>query len=442
MNGTKQSASVHADLGHRAFAELERDTEHVLALLRLLAVLILALAFWFIGIMESRHAAVVPLGGLALISLASLVISRRGLFRPWVPWVFVTLDVILLVHCLAMLAITTGQPLQFALETPAATVVLVFLAAAAVRHRPLLILYTGGLFVILWISILLLEQYAGTRSWSSAALAPPLVRLAVVGLATYALFVAVTRAKRTLTASITEARLRANLSRYFSAGLVDQIANTGSAARSFLPQKAAVLFADLRGFTSLAEGMPADQVADFLNEYRRRVTAPIMQHNGTIDKFIGDGVMAIFGVPEPRPDDARNAVQCGLAVVSAIRRWSAERIAGGLPSLEIGVGIHYGDVIAGVLGDEHRLEYTAIGDTVNTTARIERLTADLGTPLLISADVLAAAPGLERDLLLTALPTHFLRGRRQPIQLYQAERNETPVRPVETNEDHKASAAG
>jgi adenylate cyclase len=429
--------SAHLDASHRTFVELERDTERVLALLRLFAVLVLGLAFWFSGIGQSRHAALVPLGGLSLISIAGLVISRTSLFRHWVPWVFATLDVVLLIHCLAMLAITAGQPLQSALETPAASVIFVFLAASAVRHRPLLILYTGGLFATVWLLILLLAQYAGTGSWSPATLTPPLVRLAVVGLATYALFVVVTRAQRTLTASITEAGLRANLSRYFSPRLVDEIAHTGSAARSFQPQKAAILFADLRGFTSLAEGMAADKVADFLNEYRRRVTAPILQHNGTIDKFIGDGVMAIFGVPEPRPDDARNAVQCGLAVVSAIRRWSAERIAGGLPSLEIGVGIHYGDVIAGVLGDEHRLEYTAIGDTVNTAARIERLTAHLGTSLLISSDVLAAAPDLERHLLLTPVPTQFLRGRRQRIQLYRAGWNENAVLCPESNEGQR-----
>lgn len=443
MERTSQSLSVHEGAYHRAFDDLERRTERVLAGLRLLALLILAIVFWFIGIVDSRHAAIVPLSGLALIGLAGLAVAHTRLFRPWILWAFATLEVALLVHCLAMLAITTGQPLQFALETPAAMVIFVYLAAAAVRHRPLLVLYTGGLFVVLWTSILLLAPYDGMGSWGSAALTTALGRLAVVGLTTYALFVAVTRARRTLTASIIEARLRANLSRYFSPQLVDEIAQIGSAARSFQPQKAAILFADLRGFTSLAEGMPADKVADFLNEYRRRIAAPIAQHHGTVDKFIGDGLMAIFGVPRPEADDARNAVQAGLAIVAAIERWSAERVAEELPPLEIGVGVHYGDVIAGVLGDEHRLEYTAIGDTVNTAARIERLTADLRKPLLISADVLAAAPGVERNLRLAALPTHLLRGRRQPIQLYLAERNnESDVHAQEDPEKKHLSSIG
>lgn len=146
---------------------------------------------------------------------------------------------------------------------------------------------------------------------------------------------------------------------------------------------------------------------------------PIARHHGIIDKFIGDGAMAIFGVPEPRDDDARNAVLAGVALVSVIDAWCSERLAEGLPPVEVGIGIHYGDVIAGALGDEHRLEYTVVGDAVNTAARIERLAADLGTPLLVSADVLAVAPTLQQDLKLAEPVTHLLRGRSQPIRLYQ-----------------------
>ena len=408
--------TTHVD---RAFAKLERRTERVVAVVRLLAFLILAMVFWSLNILESRHAAVVPLGGFALITLAGLATAHRGLFLPWIPWLLASLDVILLIHCLVMLAMATGQPLHLALDAPVASLIFVFLAAAAVRHRPLLILYTGGLFATLWIAILLVVSLVDVGSWTSAMFGTALGRLAIVGLVTFALFVAVTRARRTLTISLIEARRRTNLSRYFSPQLVDEIANASDARQSFRPQKAAILFADLRGFTSLAETMPADKVADFLNEYRRRISQPVAENHGTIDKFNGDGVMAIFGVPEPRTDDARNAVLGGLAVVFAIEKWSAERLAEGLPALQIGVGIHYGDVIAGPLGDEHRLEYTAIGDTVNTAARIERLTADLGQSLLISADVLASAPDLERDLAWVPLPAHFLRGRSQPVQLYR-----------------------
>ena len=246
-----------------------------------------------------------------------------------------------------------------------------------------------------------------------------LARLLVVGLVTFALFVAVIRARRALIASIAEGRLRASLSRYVSPQLLSELASTGGAARSFESLKAAILFADLRGFTTLAERMPTAMVAEFLNEYRRRIAEPMSRHHGMIDKFIGDGVMVVFGVPQPDPDDARNAVHGGLALLSAIDSWSAERVARGQPPVEIGVGIHFGDVIAGAVGDEHRLEYTVIGDAVNVAARVEELAATLGARLLVSAEVLAAAPGLERELRLEALPARALRGRAGPIQLYQ-----------------------
>jgi adenylate cyclase len=192
--------------------------------------------------------------------------------------------------------------------------------------------------------------------------------------------------------------LRENLARYFSPNVVRRLAHAGTEARSFRSQKAAILFADLRGFTALAEAMPAHEVAAFLNEFRARVAEAINRLRGTIDKFIGDGVMAIFGLPEPGAQDAGNAIQARLELVSSIEQWSVERVRAGMPAVEMGVGIHYGEVLAGALGDENRLEYTVIGDTVNTTARIEEETAALRTPILVSAEALEAAPDLRRNL--------------------------------------------
>lgn len=402
----------------RAFAKLEQHTERILAGLRLLALLVLALVYRVVGTFEQGYPTMVPLVGLTAVTLVTLWLARRHLIQPWLLWLFATLDVAMLSHCLIMLASMDGRSLALALETPITMLIFVFLATSAVRHRPFLTLYTGGLFIAVWAVIWLWASYASNDVWTGGTVTTDVAQLAAVGLTSYALFVAVTRARRATTSAITESHLRENLARYFSPQLVDKIAQSGNAARSFRSQKAAILFVDLRGFTGLAERMPAENVAAFLNEYRRRMMVPIVQHHGVIDKFIGDGAMAIFGVPEPRGDDARNAVLAGVALASAIEAWRGERLAGGLSSVEIGIGIHYGDVIAGALGDEQRLEYTVVGDAVNTAARIERLAADLSTPLLVSADALAAAPGVEQDLRLSEPVTHLLRGRKQPIRLY------------------------
>ena len=384
----------------------------------MLALLVLALVFRVVGTFEQGYPTMVPFGGLTAITLVILWLARRHLIRPWLLWLFATIDVALLSHCLLMLAPMEGRSVQQALDTPVALLVFVFLAASAVRHRPFLLLYTGGLFIAVWAVLWLWVSYADQGAWSPGTVTTDTAQLAAVGLTSYALFVAVTRAKRATTRAITESHLRENLSRYFSPQLVDEIAQRGNAARSFRAQKAAILFVDLRGFTTLAEHMPADEVAAFLNEYRRRISEPIARYHGVIDKFIGDGAMAIFGVPEPHGDDARSAVLAGVALAFAIDAWRTERLADGLSPVEVGIGIHYGDVIAGALGDEDRLEYTVVGDAVNTAARIEQLTADLRTPLLVSADVLAASPGLEHDLQLSEPVTQVLRGRKQPIRLY------------------------
>jgi adenylate cyclase len=112
-------------------------------------------------------------------------------------------------------------------------------------------------------------------------------------------------------------------------------------------------------------------------------------------------------------------MRAGLGALAAIADWSRERTALGLPSVRVGIGIHHGDVIAGALGDENRLEHTVIGDAVNTAARIESEAASLGASLLISAEVITAAPGMDAERHLTPLSPRLLRGRSQPVRLYR-----------------------
>lgn len=416
------------------FAEVERRTERIIGLVRLLVLLLLALVLWRVGSLAQSFTGMIPLVGLGMTSVVALAVSGSRLFRPWVPWLLATFDVIFLLHCLAMSTAASGQPLYLALETPAASVIFVFLAVAAVRHRPFLVLYVGVLFGGGWVVLWWLGRPLGETPWLGPLLTPGVARLITVGLVAFALFVGVSRTRRAFIASITEARLRANLSRYFSPQVSAEIARTSDAIRSFQSQNAAVLFADLRGFTALSERVPAADVVEFLNEYRQRAADAINQHHGMIDKFIGDGVMAVFGVPHPGGEDARGAALAGLALVSAVSGWSDKRVAQGLTPVRIGVGVHYGEVVSGSLGDERRLEYTVIGDTVNVAARIEQLAARLGASLLVSAEVIAAAPSLQNDLGLEELSTWHLRGKSTPTRLYRL--RDTTHGSSEANQKH------
>jgi adenylate cyclase len=172
------------------------------------------------------------------------------------------------------------------------------------------------------------------------------------------------------------------LGRYFSPAVRETIV-TQQVSFGGARVKAAVLFSDIRGFTTMSEKMSAEETVSFLRDYHERMVEVIYRNGGTVDKFIGDGIMVTFGTPQPAEDDAARAVKCALEMQAALAAMNQQS---GMP-VSIGIGIDFGDVIAGNIGSASRLEYTVIGDTVNTASRIESATKDFGKSLLFSETV-------------------------------------------------------
>jgi adenylate cyclase len=178
-----------------------------------------------------------------------------------------------------------------------------------------------------------------------------------------------------------------------------------------------VLFSDIRNFTSMSEKLSAREVVELLNTYFERACAVLMAEGATIDKFIGDAIMAEFGAPLDQPDHARRSVRAALAlyaVAEEFRLWMAERFAGrDLPEFDIGIGLHSGEAIVGNIGSSVRMEYTAIGDTVNVASRLEGMTKLVHCAVLASADTLRlAGPGIRTG------KTHSLaiKGRQKEVE--------------------------
>jgi adenylate cyclase len=168
--------------------------------------------------------------------------------------------------------------------------------------------------------------------------------------------------------------------------MIDTLASSDEPLGAVRRQKVAVLFADIVGFSGLAERLGPDQTMDLLRKTHSLVAEQVFAHGGTLDKYIGDAVMATFGVPIVGPEDAANAIACARSIRDAL---AANNPLESDP-VKIGIGAHYGEVVTGDIGDERRVEFGVIGDTVNVASRLEGLTRDLG-PVIISEDLFAAA---------------------------------------------------
>ena len=165
---------------------------------------------------------------------------------------------------------------------------------------------------------------------------------------------------------------RANYGRFMPEYVVKQLLeNPDSFRLGGVNQTITVLFADIRGFTSLSERENPERVVRLLNRYFTAMTEIIFEHGGTLDKYIGDGLMALFGAPTATPNDAINAAKAAVAMQRKINSLNGELVAEGLSPVTVGIGLHTGEAVVGYIGSEKRSEYTAIGDTVNLAARLE-----------------------------------------------------------------------
>jgi class 3 adenylate cyclase len=149
-------------------------------------------------------------------------------------------------------------------------------------------------------------------------------------------------------------------------------------------KRVTILFADIRNFTTMSEKMAPEQVVEFLNEYFSEMVDAVIEHGGVLDKFIGDGIMAVFGGVDDTPDAERRAVLAGLRMKAKLAKLNGQRSVEGKDPINIGIGIHTDEVVVGNIGTKDRVDYTVIGDGVNTCARVESANKDLGTTLLIT----------------------------------------------------------
>ena len=216
------------------------------------------------------------------------------------------------------------------------------------------------------------------------------------------------------------ARIRNIFGRYVADEVVEKLLATG-----MLPDlggdsfQVTVLFSDIRNFTTISERLGPRAVVEMLNTYLAQACEPILAQGGTVDKFIGDAVMAVFGSPVLYPDHARRALSAALGLAQKAREfraWMQQRFGDQeLPDFAIGIGIHTGEAIIGNIGSPKRLEFTAIGDTVNTASRLEGLTKELGWTIVASRSTIEAAAGVVTG----RQDTRAVKGRQERIEVFE-----------------------
>jgi len=212
-----------------------------------------------------------------------------------------------------------------------------------------------------------------------------------------------------------EATVRSNFERYFAPNVASEIAQQDGAVRVGGERRPiTVLFSDIRGFTAIAEGMGPHAVAQLLSEYFSEMVEVIFEHGGTLDKFIGDAIMALWGAPISHADDPDRALQAAIAMQAAIAELNAGWSAAGRPEIRVGIGINHGDVFAGNIGSHRRLEYTVLGDAVNVAARLCAEAAP--GEILVTENFLAA---VRQQPAVEYLPQLALKGKSQVVQVYR-----------------------
>lgn len=362
-----------------------------------------------------------------------VLLLRRGYVRNWFLSLSVVADMALLMGLIWSFHLQYAQPAAFYLKAPTLLYVFIFIALRALRFSPSYVLLAGGVAACGWLAMVyyaMLDATDGmgvTRNYieymtaSKVLLGAEFDKVITILLTTLILAVAIVRARKLLVASVVEGAAHTDLSRFFSPQVAEQI--TG-AERMIQPgegemRDAAVLICDIRSFTPLAMRSEPNALMRLLADYQSRMVAVIQRHGGTVDKFLGDGILATFGAALPTGTYAADA----LTAVAEMRRvaadWRAERAAAGQPPLDIGFAVAAGPVLFGAVGGTDRLEFTVIGDAVNLAAKLEDANKVERVTALTDAATfdLARAQGFRPDTEPRCRPATAVAGTAAPVDL-------------------------
>lgn len=375
----------------------EREAQMVSAFARLAVITIAMTIFILAGGVNLPVAPVVLtyLGSYALVSIALAIFSLKRFFNPWMSLVFTAIDGISLALLVGFVLRITGSPMNFHGAVPGFVFIFSILILSTMRYTigPTLVAFAS--FSATWI---LFSNISGDGGLAVDFSPNPnfffgsvqnAARWGFLGIATILCLLAVTRRRKTLEAAILGANKSANLSRYLPDRVANVVAEQGiDALASGQQQNATVMFVDIRGFTGISEQLKPAELSALLSEFRSIISTEVDAHSGIIDKFIGDAVMAVFGVPDEQDGSEVNGLNCATSILDKMKFWNDQRRRTVRSEIHVTIGVHCGEVFAGAVGTKDRMEFTVLGDTVNVAARLQEAAKSTKSGLVVSQSLL------------------------------------------------------
>lgn len=340
------------------------------------------------------HANVVV--GYALVTMLALMLATVERGPHWLAALLVAIDAFLVVALFHEHLFTSSSGLDHSLTAPSVAVGFVLLTHVALRLNPRLILLFATVVIAGWLSLLTVavDAHVGKTVpneldwrlfWVEAGLAT------TFGFAAFVCCLLTNDHNVLLRDAVASERSRANLSRFFSPNMLAQLQQTGESLE-LARRQVVVMFVDLRAFTRFGETASPEEVAELLAEYRELVASAVFEHGGTVDKFIGDGVMAVFGQLLSGSDDVERAFTCAASLAGSLEQWTDTRQHSRKRALRAGIGLHAGTAIGGILHSGSHAEFTVFGDVVNVAERLERLCKELDATVVTSDTVMERLP--------------------------------------------------
>ncbi|MFQ5984167.1 MAG: adenylate/guanylate cyclase domain-containing protein [Alphaproteobacteria bacterium] len=402
-------ARVLAERVQGAIAREQEDSEILVGWFQISGVTFFAILYAVSRKTFPEDAVIEPvpwtLGFYFVFTLVRLGLAYRRRLPEWFVALSVIVDMAVLLLTIWSFHIQYEQPAGFSLKAPTLLYIFILIALRALRFDARYVVLAGAAAAAGWLMLLfnalvldrggsmVTRDYVHYITSTDILVGGELDKVISITMVTVVLAAVLVRARRLLFRSLAEHEVAADLSRFFAPEIAREI--TASDQR-IMPGKgeirdAAVLYVDVRGFTVLARRSAADDVMALLAEYQARMVPVIHRHGGSIDKFLGDGIMATFGAALRTGTYAADAVRAVEELVAVTDAWSRERAADGKEALKIGFAVAAGPIVFGAVGEDTRLEYTVIGNAVNLAAKLEKHTKVEGVRALATPEVLALA---------------------------------------------------